>query len=73
MGILFTILMLVVLFKITGFLLRMVGRLFGSIFGIILFCIFGGFIVKVIGLALIAIPIVIIIGIVSTLGQAMVL
>lgn len=67
MGILVTILLMVMTFKILGFVLKIVGKILGSILGIVFFLAIGGFVVNVIGMALIVFPIVVIVGIIGTI------
>ncbi|MGN0361533.1 MAG: hypothetical protein ACI4ET_01700 [Bilifractor sp.] len=56
------ILMVVALFKLTGFIFHIIGKLLGGIFGIIGWLILGGLAVSVFGLALFVLPIILIVG-----------
>ena len=57
------ILVMYLLFKITGFMLGIFGRLLGGIFGLIGYLILGVLAVTACGLAVFALPIIIVIGI----------
>ena len=70
MGILFIIIMMAFALRVTGFILRIVGKMFGSIFGFIVFLMIASFAVKVIGYALIAVPIIMVIGIIGILTHS---
>lgn len=70
MGILFTIIMMTFALRVTGFILRIVGKMFGSIFGFIVFLMIASFAVKVIGYALIAVPIIMVIGIIGIITHS---
>ena len=57
--------LMVVLFKVTGFIFHIAGKLLGGILGIIGWLILGGIAVTIFGLALFVVPIILIVGIVA--------
>ena len=65
LSLLIVILVMVVLFKVTGFMFNIAGKLLGGIFGIIGWLILGGLAISVFGLALFVFPIILIVGIVA--------
>lgn len=67
---LIVILVMVVLFKVTGFMFRIAGKLLGGILGIIGWLILGGLAISVFGLALFVLPIILIVGIVALIVAA---
>lgn len=67
---LIVILVMVVLFKVTGFMFHIAGKLFGGILGIIGWLILGGLAISVFGLALFVLPIILIVGIVALIVAA---
>lgn len=69
-SLLITIAMIVVSLKFVGFLLKVCGKLLGGIFGIIGYLLIGVFAVSVLGLAVMAIPIILIVGIIIVVGFA---
>ena len=76
MGILFFVIMMVIVFKMTGFILGIFGRLLGMFLSLMLHVLGGVLAVAFFGAALIVIPIAIIVGICSlifTSGQKMIL
>lgn len=60
-----TILALVILFKITGFVFKITSKLIGAIFSLIVFGIVAAIVVPVLGLALFMIPVALIFGVIS--------
>lgn len=64
------ILFIVGLFKLTGFVFHIAGKLLGGILGIIGWLILGGIAVTLLGLAVYALPIILIIGIVALIVAA---
>lgn len=64
------ILFIVGLFKFTGFIFRIAGRLLGGILGIIGWLILGGIAVSLLGLAIYALPVILIIGIIALIVAA---
>ncbi len=67
---LIVILVMVVLFKVTGFMFHIAGKLLGGILGIIGWLILGGLAISVFGLALFVLPIILIVGIVALIVAA---
>ena len=65
LSLLIVILVMVVLFKVTGLLFHIAGKLLAGIFGIIGWLILGGLAISVFGLALFVFPIILIVGIVA--------
>ena len=63
LSVLFVIFMMVVIFKLTGFVLRIAGRLLGGILGIIGYLILGGLAITALGLAVFALPVILLIGV----------
>lgn len=57
--------LMAVLFKVTGFIFHIAGKLLGGILGIIGWLILGGIAVTIFGLALFVVPIILIVGIVA--------
>jgi len=64
LNVLIVILVMGVLFKLTGLLLGIVGKIFGGLLGLIGYAILGVLAVAVFGFALFAVPIILIVGIV---------
>ena len=62
MGILMTIISMYITLKIIGLAFKIVGKLIGSILGLAMFLLIAVCAVKIIGLALIAVPIIIMAG-----------
>lgn len=60
-----TILALVILFKITGFVFKITSKLIGAIFSLIVFGIVAAIVVPVLGLALFMIPVALVFGVIS--------
>ena len=67
MGILFFVIMMVLFFKMTGFVLKVFGKLLGMFISLMLHAVGGILAVAFFGAAVIVIPIAIIIGIISLL------
>ncbi len=67
---LIVVFMMVILFKITLFMFRIVGKILGGILGVIGWLILGGLAITVFGLALFALPIILIVGIVALIAAA---
>ncbi|MCC6094182.1 MAG: hypothetical protein LIV24_04035 [Eubacterium sp.] len=61
------ILMVIALFKLTGFVFHIIGKLLGGIFGILGWLILGGLAVTVFGLAFFVLPIILIIGCIAVI------
>lgn len=64
------ILLIVGLFKVTGFVLHIAGKVLGGILGIIGWLILGGIAVSLLGLAIYALPIILVIGIIALIVAA---
>ncbi len=62
LSVLFVIFMMVILFKLAGFVLRIAGRLLGGILGIIGYLFLGILAVTALGLAAFALPVILVIG-----------
>ena len=62
LSVLFVIFMMVSLFKLAGFVLRIAGRLLGGILGIIGYLFLGILAVTALGLAAFALPVILVIG-----------
>lgn len=60
-----TIIALVLMFKLTGFALKICGKLIGACLSIIGFAIIGGLAVTVLGVTVIALPVIFIVALVS--------
>lgn len=71
LSLLIVILMIVMLFKMTVFMFRIMGKIIGGMIGIIGWLILGGLAVTAFGLALIAFPIILFIGIMAIIAAAM--
>lgn len=67
---LIVIILMVALFKVTGFIFHIEGKLLGGILGIIGWLILGGIAVTIFGLALFVVPIILIVGIVALVVAA---
>lgn len=65
MGILFTILMIVIFFKVTGLIFKVLGKILGGVFSIIGWVIIGSLALAVFGVAVAFLPIIVIAGIAS--------
>ena len=65
MEIIILVLMMFVLFKVTGFLFSIVGKVLGLVFGIIGYVLIGVLSVAAFGMAIIFLPIIVILGIVG--------
>lgn len=70
LSLLIVVFMMVILFKITLFMFRIVGKILGGILGVIGWLILGGLAITVFGLALFALPIILIVGIVALIAAA---
>ena len=70
LGWLFVILLVVAFFKITGFILHILGKVLGGILGIIGWLFLAGLAVTVFGLALFVIPLILIVGLISLIVAA---
>lgn len=68
MGIIFTILMICVLFKVCGWILKLCGKILGAAFSLVGYLIVGIIAVAGFGVAIIIIPIVLIVGIATVIG-----
>ena len=68
LSVIFIIFMLWVLFKVSGFVLGIAGKILGGILGIIGYLILGILAVTAIGLSMIALPVILIVGIVCVAG-----
>ena len=60
-----TILALVILFRITGFVFKITSKLIGAIFSVIVFGVVAAIVVPVLGLALFMIPVALVFGVIS--------
>lgn len=67
-GVIFIIFMLWLLFKVAGFALGIAGKILGGILGIIGYLILGILAVTAIGLSVIALPVILIVGVVCVAG-----
>lgn len=65
MEIIILVLMMFVLFKVTGFLFSIVGKVLGLVFGIIGYVLIGVLSVAAFGMAIFFLPIIVILGIVG--------
>lgn len=70
LSLLLVILFVVVFFKITGFIFHAIGKLLGLVFGIFGWLFLAGLAVTVFGLAIVAVPIIWVIGVVSLISAA---
>lgn len=70
LGLLLVILFMVILFKITGFVFHIVGRLLGGILGIFGWLFLAALAVTVFGLAIVFIPVILLIGAVALIAAA---
>lgn len=70
LSLLLVILLVVIFFKITGFIFHIIGTLLGWIFGGIGWLILAGLAVMVFGLAIFAVPVILIVGIVALISAA---
>ena len=70
MGLCIVILLMIISFKLCIFLLKIFGRLFGSIFGVIGYGLLALMAVTVLGLTFIAIPIIMVVGLIIIAGIA---
>lgn len=67
---LIVILIVVALFKITGFVFHIVGKMLGFIFGIAGWLILAGLAVTVFGLAMFCVPVILIVGCLALIADA---
>ena len=67
---LIVILIVVALFKITGFVFHNVGKMLGFIFGIAAWLILAGLAVTVFGLAMFCVPVILIVGCLALIAAA---
>jgi hypothetical protein len=70
LSLIFVILIMVGLFKLTGLMFRIAGHLIGAILGIFGWLILAGLAVTLFGLALYALPVILGIGVVSLIAEA---
>lgn len=70
LSLLILILFAVGLFKLTGFIFHIVGRILGGILGIIGWLILGGIAVGLLGMAVSVLPIILLIGVVALIAAA---
>lgn len=70
LSLLILILFVVGLFKLTGFIFRIVGRILGGILGIIGWLILGGIAVGLLGMAVSVLPIILLIGVAALIAAA---
>ena len=68
MGIVFTIIGLVILWKVTWFFIKMLGKLIGAAFSLFGYLLLGVLSVAGFGLAVIAVPVILIIGVVTVIS-----
>lgn len=68
MGIIFTILMVCLLFKVCGWMLKLCGKILGAALSLVGYLIVGVIAFAGFGLAIIVIPIVLIVGIATVIG-----
>ncbi|MCQ2400943.1 MAG: hypothetical protein MJ059_03345 [Lachnospiraceae bacterium] len=66
-SIIITVLLFAGIFKLTGWLLRIVGKIFGAVLGVIGYTILGFLAIGAFGLAIIALPIILVAGIAAVL------
>lgn len=69
-SLLIVIFMMVILFKITIFMFHIAGKILGGILGVVGWLILGGLAITVFGLALFALPIILVVGIVALVAAA---
>lgn len=67
---LIVILIVVALFKITGFVFHIVGKMLGFIFGIAAWLILAGLAVTLFGLAMFCVPVILIVGCLALIAAA---
>ena len=61
-GIIIIIAAMVILFKITGFILKIIGKAIGLVFGLFVYILLGVFAVFAFGMAMIFLPIIVVCG-----------
>lgn len=66
-SIIITVLLFAGIFKLTGWLLRIVGKIFGAVLGVIGYTVLGFLAIGAFGLAIIALPIILVAGIAAVL------
>ncbi len=70
LSLLFVILLVIILFKVTGLVFHVIGTLLGWIFGILGWLLLAVLGVTVFGLALAAVPVILVIGVISLITAA---
>lgn len=70
LSLLLLIAFVVILFKLTGILFRIIGRVLGGILGVVGWLFLGGLAVTVFGFALFVLPIVLIVGVIALIMAA---
>jgi hypothetical protein len=70
LSLLIVILMMVALFRLTGFLFHVIGRMLGGILGIFGWMILAALAVSVFGIAMFILPIIIVVGITALISAA---
>lgn len=68
MSFLFTLLLMVIFFKVTGFCLRIFGKLLGCIFGLFGYVLIGVLAITGLGLAVAFFPVIILVGIMAIIA-----
>lgn len=72
LSLLIVVFLMAILFKITFFWFRIVGKILGGILGVIGWLLLGGLAVTVFGLTMITLPIILIVGLVTLVAAAIV-
>lgn len=70
MELIILIIMMYVIFKITGFIFRIVGSVLGFVFGLIGYVFLGVLAVGAFGMALIFLPVIVVLGVLGITGLA---
>ena len=69
MGIILTILMLVLFFKITGFILKVLGAILGAVLSLLGYLLIGVIGVVLFGLAIFIIPVCLVVGLIAIVSR----
>ncbi len=68
MGIIFTVITLVLLFKLTGVLLKLCGKILGGMFSLLGYILLAAVAVTGFGLAIVFVPVIIVVGVFSLIA-----
>lgn len=68
LGIFIIIALMLLVLKVTWFIIKLTGRLLGFVLGLIGFSLIGVFAIVVVGLAIFAFPIILVLGIIGLIG-----